>query len=94
MLLISTPLITACSWGAGQCCSCAVFGGKLFFVVVEIIKKMRMNTEKQDRCIKNIAGSGIQQAGATLASKPGLTWQECGLYCQVNPISTGKDRVI
>ena len=33
---------------------------------------------------KNITGSGIQQAGPAVESKPGLTWQECGLFCQAN----------
>ena len=31
-----------------------------------------------------ISGSGIQQAGATLSTKPGLTWEECGLFCQAD----------
>ena len=35
--------ITVCSWGEGQCCSCAVFGEKLFLKAVFQLIKMRMN---------------------------------------------------
>ena len=45
--------ITACPWGEGLCCSCAVFGGEPFFLWLKIVYTVIFKQETFQAVVSN-----------------------------------------